>query len=400
MSPRLRVAVLTPPGRSAVASVRVEGTGAAELVRQRFFALDGGLRKAFALGRVLYGRWGGVEGEEIVVCRRPLRRLAEGEAIEIHCHGGDAAVQVIVQSLVDLGAQAVPVQELRSLEIDHLQALPTPPPASRIASEARFALSQATTLRTASILLEQWAGALQRELAEIGRLLLSSPGAATERLGTLLLRAPLGLHLTRPWRVVLAGRPNVGKSSLTNALLGYERAIVFDQPGTTRDVVTASAVLDGWPVELTDTAGLRTINDASGDGLEAAGIAKALEQVAAADLLVLVFDVSQPWREEDQQLCRRWPQAVVVRNKRDLVADDGTAAGNGDFSVATSTVTGEGIQELARHLAARLVPHAPPAGAAVPFTDRQSHLLEEALAAARGGDGRKAGQYLVEISTG
>ena len=81
--------------------------------------------------------------------------------------------------------------------------------------------------------------------------------AAAARIREWLAWEDFGLHLTRPWNVVLAGRPNVGKSSLINALLGYTRSIVFDQPGTTRDVVTAATAIDGWPIELSDTAGLR-----------------------------------------------------------------------------------------------------------------------------------------------
>src|SRR5690606_16577637 len=91
---------------------------------------------------------------------------------------------------------------------------------------------------------------------------------ARRRLAALVDRAPLGLHLTRPWHVALAGAPNVGKSSLLNAVLGYGRAIVFDQPGTTRDVLDAVTAIDGWPVRLTDGAGLRE----SVDALEAAGV--------------------------------------------------------------------------------------------------------------------------------
>ncbi len=96
--------------------------------------------------------------------------------------------------------------------------------------------------------------------------LLPSPVA---HLDAVLRWTDLGTHLATPWRVVLAGAPNVGKSSLINALLGYGRAIVFDQPGTTRDVVTADAAIEGWPITLADTAGLHDASDAT----ESAGIA-------------------------------------------------------------------------------------------------------------------------------
>ncbi len=129
----------------------------------------------------------------------------------------------------------------------------------------------------------------------------------------MLARAPLGLHLTKPWQIVIAGPPNVGKSSLLNAFVGYQRAIVFDQPGTTRDVVTAATAIDGWPVQVSDTAGLRS----SADPLETAGADSAAQQARAADCLLLVFDASQHWTAGNQQLIDAWPQAVVVGNKCD-----------------------------------------------------------------------------------
>jgi tRNA modification GTPase len=96
--------------------------------------------------------------------------------------------------------------------------------------------------------------------------------------------------------VVIAGPPNVGKSSLINALLGYQRAIVFDQPGTTRDVLTATTAIDGWPVELADTAGIREGDDA----IETEGVARALAEIRAADLVVEVWDASQETGDRGQ----------------------------------------------------------------------------------------------------
>jgi len=118
---------------------------------------------------------------------------------------------------------------------------------------------------------------------------------------------------TSPWHIVLAGLPNAGKSSLLNALVGYERAIVFAQPGTTRDVVTAAAAYEGWRWELRDTAGLR----ATDDSLEALGIERTTAMLATSDVTVLVIDGTRPW-SESEPLRRAHPRAIVVRNKYDL----------------------------------------------------------------------------------
>jgi tRNA modification GTPase len=282
--------------------------------------------------------------------------------VEIHCHGGHVAVRAIVASLVELGAQEQDWKDWAAANAP-----------DAIVAEALVALSQARTLRTASILLDQYSGALTREVAGLRQALRSGTAAESgSRLHTLLRRADAGLHLVQPWRIVLAGPPNVGKSSLINALVGYERAIVFDQPGTTRDVVTAQTALDGWPVELSDTAGLR----ASSDPLEAAGVALAERQLAAADAIVLVFDSSQAWTASEAELRQKWPDAIVVHSKCDLPC----AGGKRPQGISTSALTGQGIDTLVTHLAGKLVPHPPAAGDAVPFTSRQVDVLRAALA--------------------
>jgi tRNA modification GTPase len=220
-------------------------------------------------------------------------------------------------------------------------------------------------------LLDQQAGTLRRAIDEASRLAKAGDRtAALAIVDRLLARAALGLRLTEPFRVVFCGRPNVGKSSLLNAALGYRRAVVFDQPGTTRDVVTASTVVDGWPIELSDTAGLR----ASDDELETAGIAAARNRLTEADLVVVVIDVTAAWTDDDAAIVAEHPQAIVVLNKSDAaeMSDPARPAG-----LLTSAVTGLGIDELLKTIVARLVPQPPSPGEAVPFTERQVQELRE-----------------------
>ncbi len=350
------VVLLTPPGRGAVATLVVDGPVAVSAVESSFKpAARGKSLRDFADGRIVFGRWR-EGGEEIVACR-----TAE-EHIELSCHGGRLAAQRIEQDLIQHGCQPLDWT-------DWLQVRATDG-SEKIEAEARIALAAARTERTAGILLDQLHGALDREINAIGELATASPEQARKRLQILLDRSAVGLHLTTPWRIVLAGRPNVGKSSLINALVGYSRAIVFDQPGTTRDVVTATTAIDGWPVEFADTAGLRT----PADTLEAAGIERTRAQMLAADLLLLVFDLTQPWTQDDEALVSQWPQAIPVFNKLDLPRHESKSRPHG---TKTSAVTRQGIDDLLRQIAQRLVPDPPEPGSPVPFTDRQVRLLQD-----------------------
>jgi tRNA modification GTPase len=202
----------------------------------------------------------------------------------------------------------------------------------------------------------------------------SSVDRATVQQGIadLLRWAQFGLHLTTPWSVVLTGRPNVGKSSLINALLGYERAIVFDQPGTTRDVVTGETAFEGWSVLLADTAGIR--NDAS--RLEAAGIKLAEERLRSADLRLVLIDLSQPAAADDMEMLSRWPDAIVVAHKSDL--DRQRNAQLPEKTLFVSSRTGQGLLELQKAIVNRLVPNTPDPNQPIPLTQRQIERLNEA----------------------
>jgi tRNA modification GTPase len=190
--------------------------------------------------------------------------------------------------------------------------------------------------------------------------------------------------LTEPFRVVLTGRPNVGKSSLINALVGFQRSIVFDQPGTTRDVVTAETAWDGWPVLLADTAGLR----ANAEGLEAHGIDLAHKQIEQADLVLIVLDASStsevPPVQDDVGLLPfgshpdQRSRTITITNKIDLVLNDRASEISrvqADFFV--SAVTGEGLEHLITELGRQLVPNEPPVNVPIPVSQLLVNWLGE-----------------------
>jgi tRNA modification GTPase len=217
---------------------------------------------------------------------------------------------------------------------------------------------------------------------------------ATKRLQLLVERGSLGLHLTRPFHVVLAGRPNVGKSSLINALVGFQRAIVFDQPGTTRDVVTVETAIDGWPVALSDTAGLC----ASEDPIEQAGVERARARLKNCELVVLAFDASNPRSTDDERLEAEFSTALVVETKCDLARSLGPAVAGSP--IRTSAVTGGGIGELLAAVSRRLVPRTPAPGEAVPFSEAQIESLRNALVALERRDVQLAAEVLSQLATG
>lgn len=363
-----RVSIQTPVGRGAVAVIAVAGPGAVAAVGADFRAASRRPLGSQPIGRICFGQFA---GEEVVVCR------VGPSALEIHCHGGQYAPRRIVERLTAGGCQVEPWQTWFDLEGQ-----------TTIASEALRALAVTRTAATAAILLDQYNGALAEGVQQAAGLLAAGdwlPGRGEIEL--LRSRYSVGRRLTESFRVVIAGLPNVGKSSLINALLGYRRAIVADLAGTTRDVVAAEAAIAGWPIQLIDAAGLRTTIDP----LEAAGVELAGEQLARADVVLWVVDATElpaasveaaDRHAREQQ--RGWSlgaetPVLTVINKIDRRLDDEWPAT--ERVVSVSALEGLGVDCLADRLASLVVAEDVPAGTAVPFTARHDGLLAEAQAA-------------------
>jgi tRNA modification GTPase len=367
---------LTPPGRGAIATLLVEGPKALAVVQSSFRSASDRPLDAVAADRLAFGHVGPEPGEEIIV------RVRSAESVELHCHGGQAAVALVHRVLVEQGCRPVSWQEWAR------QGSEAPRGAA-----ALLALAEARTERTAAILLDQHHGALSRAVDAVReRLEQDDSDGARKGLEETLAQAPTGLHLVQPWRVVVAGPPNAGKSTLVNAMVGYARAIVDPQAGTTRDLVSAITAIDGWPVELCDTAGLR---DAA-HPVEQAGVDVARRSLADADLVLLVFDLCQPWSAAEQELVSAQPEAIVVHNKADLAPGAVTSRPPGH---RVSALDKEGIEDLLRAIAVRLVPHPPERGAAVPFTADQVSTLFRASHALGQGDPDGARHVLVSLAT-
>ena len=383
-------ALATPPGRGAIAILRLSGPGTDDTLT----ALGaGGLKARYAALRAL--THDGRPIDQALVLRFPAPNSYTGEACaELHLHGGRAVVEAAANALVALGLRPADPGEFtrRAFEngrMDLAQA------------EAVADLIDAETAAQASQALGQLDGALSQTYAGFRRNLLTalalveaeidfpdeevpdnlarSAGPVLDRLiadlGAALADARRGERVREGYRIVLIGETNAGKSSLFNALIAREAAIVTPIAGTTRDVLDADLIIGGYAVTLSDTAGLRD----SADPVEAEGVRRARARAEAADLRLWVRGPDDA--EGDAAGFARSGDLLVL-TKADLGAAPSVA---GFESLSLSTGTGQGLAALHDWIAARLARDL--SGADFPAVTRERHRrrLAEALAAAEAG---------------
>lgn len=336
-------ALATARGTAALAVVRVSGPEAVPVVASRF----SDARLGGAAGRTVHVGWlTDAEGERVdqVVCvvwRGPHSSTGE-DVVEVTCHGGDAVAQAVLRALYDAGARPAQPGEFtqRAFLNGKLDLAQAEAVADLIHAESRLgqrtALGQlqgrvseavagvrASLVQTAALVeLELDFGEEDVEFADrtaLRDLLTEADALLTE----LVSSARLGALVRDGVRVVIGGRPNAGKSTLLNALVGEDRAIVSPTPGTTRDAIEAEAEIGGLWFRFTDTAGLRETADA----IEAEGTRRARAAIDRADALVYVADATRGLDAEEEtflaDLRERRPDLPVLclANKADLVGD-------------------------------------------------------------------------------
>ncbi len=331
---------LTGTGRSAIATIRLTGAlSALDAPTALFRAANRKPLREQSLNVLCFGIWGD-PGEDVVLCR------TSENSVEVSCHGGVAAVARVLEDAAGRGFS-------RPNEVSNQDILD--------------ALKRARTQRTAEILLEQASGIWAQFAHDITRFF---PDEARHRIDLALSWAEFGRHLTEPWNVVLCGRPNVGKSSLMNALAGFTRSIVSEQAGTTRDLVTLETAIDGWPVRITDTAGVRETSDL----IEQTGVRQTLSAIDQADLALIVLDGSEQLQPEDQLLLNQIvKRRLIIAHKSDLPVslEESVSAG----SLPVSSASGQGVEALLRAISTALVPVCPLPGQLIPVTpQRESEL--------------------------
>ncbi|MFO7899898.1 MAG: GTPase [Planctomycetota bacterium] len=357
--------LLTPAASGGIAVIEVRGPGAVGLVARVFQAAARRDWTAGPPGRLYYGRVvdGGRPVDEVII--RPRGRGGPGEAVEVNCHGGVVAAGEIMRLLEAAGAREISLEAYtarrgRDRGLDAVQI------------EALRLLPLARTKRAVQMLCDQLNGALSAAASALAE----HPDAAAIR--RLSRSAGFGRALVEPRRVALVGRPNVGKSTLFNALVGHHRTIVSATPGTTRDYVDEFIAVGGYPLELIDTAGLWEGGGVAGrKGMDLAGRVS-----GEAGIVVLVLDGSRPILPDEIDVAGALAagRAVAVLNKADLEQEAERAGLPADLPVCSvSAATGRGLEELERALL-RLLPEAEgyPPGAAVAFTARQIRLLTRA----------------------
>ncbi len=345
-----------------------------------------------AIGRPRFALWtspqADIAAEHVVAVR-----VAPNE-VEIHCHGGNAVCQWLLDDLQRAGCTPCNDSSHPGIGATSLS----------LEEEAHACLVHASTLKTSAALLDQLQGALRRELNQIVSLIESRQlSDACSLVAALLERYQLGRWLVEPPRLAMAGPPNAGKSSLTNALVGSNRVLVHHLPGTTRDAVDATLVIGQWPLVLTDTAGVR---DAL-EPIERQGILTAESRWQSCDFGLLIIDVQEGWTETHAQLLlKREGPIVIVLNKCDLVnhadrhclkeltssIEDRIRGSMSEDQITgivrcSATMAG-GVEELMTLLAGRLDSALPPAGSGIPFLRRHFEQLSLADSALRNCDQR------------
>ena len=397
-------AISTGSVLAGIGVLRLSGDDAITVADRVFTPFRGAAMSRRPDRLLVYGTLHDAAGEVIDIClctvsRAPHSYTGEHTA-ELQCHGGPTVLREGLEALFAAGARQAKAGEFTKRAflngcMDLTQA------------EAVIDLIHAETAEAAKNAAGQLGGAIQRHtdaiydsLKEISahyHAVIDYPDediedftleqyaanlrSAEETLERLCRSAARGKVLTGGVPTAIVGRPNAGKSSLLNALLGYDRAIVTDVPGTTRDTISERVRFGGTLLNLTDTAGLRETEDA----VEALGVARSRQALESAELIFVLCDSTQPFTTEDAELleqAHRTAPTVPVWTKCDLPSA-GALPELGEGAVRISTVTGEGMEALEAAVAALFPKDASIAAGEILTNARQAEAVERALQSVR-----------------
>jgi len=373
-------AISTALGEGAIGIVRLSGPEAFDIAKRVFRSpkdkkIDDTPSHSMLYGFIIDPLTGESIDEVLLTVLRAPNTYTREDMVEINCHGGVLSVRKVLEVLLRERARLAEPGEftMRAFvngRIDLSQA------------EATLDIIRAKTERSSRIALNQLRGTLSEkitflrdELTEIAmhieayidfpeeELSLKTETSLLEKLEAVLteLRKLSSTYEEARFfregaQVAIVGRPNVGKSSLLNQLMEQDRAIVTEIPGTTRDVIEEYLNIDGLPIRIMDTAGIRETHDLA----EAEGVRRSLQAIDGADLVLSVLDASQPLKEEDMMMLERVGQknAIVVLNKSDLETRIELSQLPEDIEqVRISALTGDGLSKLKDMIVKRLLRH-------------------------------------------
>jgi tRNA modification GTPase len=372
-------AVATPPGRGAVAIIRVSGAQAHEIVRSHVFPWPITARQATLC--TVKDREGTVLDQALVTAFPSPRSFTGENMVEIATHGGGVVPALVMATLVGSGARrALPGEFTRRAVLNQKLDL--------VQAEAIGDLIDANSRAMHAMAVHQLDGGLSRRIAMLREKMIGLEALIAydidfpeeddgpiprdrianairellHMLNQLLVTAPAGELIRTGAVVVIAGAPNVGKSSLFNALLGADRAIVTDVPGTTRDAIEAVIDVGTWPVRLVDTAGLRETNDT----VERLGIEVSTRYLQSADLILACDDTDPGVTNVTTTIVSITEAPVIgVRTKADV--------GQSRTPVRVSAATGDGIPTVLRAIEAALSARHGPLPVDTPVLTRERH---------------------------
>lgn len=366
-------AAVTAPGQAGISVVRVSGLNSENIVRQICSFLPSQLESH----RVYYGFLRApnedaaqADVDEVLVTYFKAGRSFTGETtFEISCHGSQVIVSEILSRLCQAGARMAERGEFTFRAFMHGRI-------DLVQAESILDLIQSRSKKSAQMALRQLQGGFSKVLRELlsdltwilanleanidfssedieiapSAELVNRTDVLLGKIRSLLNEQRKGRILKSGYQVALAGRPNAGKSSLLNALLAEDRAIVTDVPGTTRDLVEGEVSVDGFAVTLTDTAGLREATDA----VEKIGVAKSLAKTKEVDRVFYVVDGEVGWQPEDAGYVASLPKEkiLVIWNKVDLAPQ--STVPDRYQTICVSARTGEGLEDLIGYLRAIL----------------------------------------------
>lgn len=370
-------AISTPPGRGGIGVVRLSGSASLEIAADIFrpashTPLDAPNRAQF--GSVVDPATGEPVDEAIIIYFKAPHSYTGEDVVELSCHGSPVVLRRVLQMMTARGARIAEPGELTfraffNKRIDLAQA------------QAVRDVINAQTEYQARVATRQLEGAFSKRLARPKESLIEiivhlessvefveediSPEAASallaklsriiEGLDEISASFSFGRYVKEGFDLAIVGRPNVGKSSVFNRLIGSDRAIVTALPGTTRDALYESTSISGVPVRLIDTAGIRDTTDV----VESIGITRSRAAIADADISLLVLDASEPLTPDDARLLERVPEErrIIALNKTDLprgLESGSLPAATQDEAVSISAITGEGFDRLTGEIFLRL----------------------------------------------